>query len=523
MKLIKYLIHELSTDRKIVTIEDTETGHLTDNDLDELSKQDNIKEIDKDLGELIKYSNPKLITVYNISNTGGKLVQGLNDLDTYCKKNNKEAWLECYIEGNNELSPDSICYASNKNVRLHCNKCGTDRTLRLNTYIGEEHSCVCQASTVPYCIQGVNDLYTYCKKNGLEYLIDEYDSNVDIHSISYGTHRKIQWKCEYGHKWMAAPSVRIIKGTGCPYCKGSQTSRAERTICNWLKENNINIIEREKIQGEEFDIHIVDYNILIEINSDATHISEKQREKDARKHKIAESFGYKFIVIMQSCYSTFNEDLYYDILFKYNSVRDIDNLIEKLKIKLNTLGVDIDSNVSNKAKALANKNSVPYERSIAGVYNGIEKIWGSSNIVTPDRLYASTRQYIYLTCWKCKQEYRLRGDAIKQSWNKETKGCPYCYGKRVLKGYNDLLSQEPEISLDWSSLNEIGPDEVVVHSNKIVYWDCHICGNKWRASVASRTGSNRTGCPSCNKGIALYNAEFNNTAESNNDIVEYDF
>lgn len=500
--ILKYIIHEESTDTLEYTFENTETQELFDMTYAELLETFNNDEAL--ITNLIYNHKPKRITVWNKLNTGGKLVVGLNDLYTYCMKNDKKQWLDCYIAANNELKPTEIAYSSGKTVKLHCPDCGLDREAKLNSYTAQSGSCVCK-STAPYCTPGINDVYTYCIKNNFEYLLEEYDGTEDLHTTSYGTHKKLDWKCQYGHKWSATAIARINGGSGCPYCKGSQTSRAERTVVNWLKENKINIIEREKIQGEEFDIHIVDYNILLEFNSDRTHISDIQRQKDSHKHEIAKSINHKLIVIMQNCYPTFDDTLYYDIIFKYNSAKALDKMIDELSKKLKESGLSIESPISNKAKASANKNDVPFERSIAGRYDGIEEIWGESNIVTPDRLYASTRQYIYLKCKKCNQEYNLRGDAIKHSWNKDNRGCPYCSGKKVLPGITDLETLMPELTKEWAPNNLLKPSEVSVHSNKYVNWICSKCGHTWNAMINNRTGVYKEGCPAC-AGKAICNS-----------------
>ena len=74
-------------------------------------------------------------------------------------------------------------------------------------------------------------------------------------------------------------------------------------------------------------------------------------------------------------------------------------------------------------------------------------------------------------------------------------GCPYCAGKKVLTGFNDLKSQYPELAEEWSDKNELHPDMVTTGSSKKVWWKCHICGYEWRAVIKNRVGG--SGCPNC--------------------------
>ena len=37
-------------------------------------------------------------------------------------------------------------------------------------------------------------------------------------NISYGSTKKVLWKCNLGHIYEAAPNHRTSSNTGCPYC-----------------------------------------------------------------------------------------------------------------------------------------------------------------------------------------------------------------------------------------------------------------------------------------------------------------
>lgn len=77
-------------------------------------------------------------------------------------------------------------------------------------------------------------------------------------------------------------------------------------------------------------------------------------------------------------------------------------------------------------------------------------------------------------------------------------GCGYCANKKVLKGFNDLASQHPELLEEWDyELNDISPDEVTVGSHIEVHWACNHpgCGHKWVAAVNRRVLGH--GCIKC--------------------------
>jgi len=96
-----------------------------------------------------------------------------------------------------------------------------------------------------------------------------------------------------------------------------------------------------------------------------------------------------------------------------------------------------------------------------------------------------------------------KGHSYECTIDKKTsrnQGCAYCSGKKVLVGFNDLKTKEPELVKEWDyDNNVISPEDVTVGSNKKVAWVCSVCGNRWKAIVNDRAGIGRRGCPACSK------------------------
>ncbi len=85
--------------------------------------------------------------------------------------------------------------------------------------------------------------------------------------------------------------------------------------------------------------------------------------------------------------------------------------------------------------------------------------------------------------------------------------CPYCQGKRVLVGFNDLATTHPHIAAQ--CLDD--PTSFIAGSGKKARWRCEE-GHEWRSVVASRT-SQSLGCPICSGQQVL--AGFNDLATVN--------
>ena len=114
--------------------------------------------------------------------------------------------------------------------------------------------------------------------------------------------------------------------------------------------------------------------------------------------------------------------------------------------------------------------------------------WSEKNApLTPkDITYGSNR----LCWWKgsCGHEWQA---TVKT----RTAGsrCPYCTGKKVLAGFNDLKSQSPMLAEQWSEKNApLLPEDFSFKSSKKVWW-VGTCGHEWMASIKNRM--NGAGCP----------------------------
>ncbi len=100
--------------------------------------------------------------------------------------------------------------------------------------------------------------------------------------------------------------------------------------------------------------------------------------------------------------------------------------------------------------------------------------------------------------WKCKRGHEW--EAVVGSRTSRDYGCPFCTGKRVIKGETDLQSLYPEVVKEWhpTKNGDLKPYELASKSNIRVWWKCNKCGHEWNSTIVNRTNLNR-GCPLCGK------------------------
>ena len=143
----------------------------------------------------------------------------------------------------------------------------------------------------------------------------------------------------------------------------------------------------------------------------------------------------------------------------------------------------------------AGKVVIPGENDLATLYPEIVAQWdGEKNgrltakEVSP---YSNRKAW-----WRCREGHSWQA-AIAARTKRKT-GCPYCTGRKVLAGYNDLATAEPFVAMQWHpTLNApLTPEQVSAGSRRQVWWQCSL-GHVWKARVHSRTGKQRSGCPVC--------------------------
>lgn len=95
--------------------------------------------------------------------------------------------------------------------------------------------------------------------------------------------------------------------------------------------------------------------------------------------------------------------------------------------------------------------------------------------------------------WICSKGHEYFSSIANKCKNR---GCPVCSSKKIVIGYNDLVSQYPNIAKEWNyDKNEKGPEFYAPKSNKKVWWVCSE-GHEFEQRICDRTAKNR-GCRIC--------------------------
>ncbi|MBQ3527539.1 MAG: zinc-ribbon domain-containing protein [Clostridia bacterium] len=118
--------------------------------------------------------------------------------------------------------------------------------------------------------------------------------------------------------------------------------------------------------------------------------------------------------------------------------------------------------------------------------------------------------------WKCSKGHEWRALVVNRAVRKS--GCPYCANQKVLIGFNDLATTNPEIAAEWhfEKNKELLPTMVSPGSNKKVWWKCSK-GHEWQTLVVKKA-VRKNGCPYCSGHKVL--AGFNDLATNYPDVAK---
>lgn len=250
-------------------------------------------------------------------------------------------------------------------------------------------------------------------------------------TVTYGSKRKVWWRCEKGHEWQAIVKSRT-SGTGCPICAN-----------------------RRLVPGEN-DLAVTHPGLARQ-----WHAVKNGR---LTPHDVGAGTKRK---VWWRC--------------------------EK--------GHEWQASVTSRTSGgtgcpvCAGRTVLPGDNDLARCFPDIAAQWHPrrNGALAPKALSPYSNRRVW---WVCGLGHEWQAAVASRTMNGS--GCPYCAGRRVLPGFNDLASLAPQVAAQWHpTLNgTLTPEMVTVGSHRKVWWECP-SGHIWKAVVHSRAGPKKCGCPVC--------------------------
>ena len=478
---------------------------------------------------------------------GKKVKKGDNDLQTL----NPTLANEWNYEKNGILKPECFTAHSNKKVWWRCSKGHEWQAVIANRNDGDG----CPYCSGRYAVIGENDLQTINPTLAEEWNYEK-NSGLTPRDVLPNSNKKVWWKCSKGHEWQTTINNRN-GGNGCPVCTSERhTSFPEYALIYYLRKYSLEAIHLYKARGYELDIYIPSKRIAIEYDGYLWHKNKTKQDltknyrcvkegiklyrireglpplNDSSVDYIVQKYQTDLSEILQKCLSEIiGTDIDVDIKRDAIAIENLREHVEKEasfllsspeaakewnyekngKLKPESFTANSNKKVWWKCSKghewqaiIANRNKgigCPYcsgryvikgETDLQTINPTLAKEWNyeKNNGLRPDAFTVSSGQKVW---WRCSKGHEWQA-AIAHRNN--GRGCPYCSGRYVIKGENDLQTVNPILAKEWNyeKNNGLTPVDVMPNSGKKVWWKCSN-GHEWQATIDHRNKG--TGCPQC--------------------------
>ncbi|MCR5205291.1 MAG: zinc-ribbon domain-containing protein [Lachnospiraceae bacterium] len=333
-------------------------------------------------------------------------------------------------------------------------------------------------------------------------LIQEWDyacnEGFNPETISYSSHSKVSWICNYGHRWRATISNRVY-GKQCPYCKNKKLLKGF---------NDFAVKNPDKLK-------LWDY--------------EKNKEKDPSDYLFNSSEeiwwkckrGHEWLMAIGKV-SKGRECPYCNNKLVLKGFNDLEFLYPRIAQLW-----DYERNKNLPSEVFPKSGHMAYwkcskghrweasicctviNNTVCPICSGKKLAKGVNDLATlapkeileewdfenngfsPDSITAHNNKKCW---WKCKKCNRKWEAAVEKRINRGD-GCPYCSGRLPKHGETDLATLHPELKSWWSKDNTQNMEEYTEFSYFKVKWKCPTCGETFKRVIAKQVLSQS--CPYC--------------------------
>ena len=422
-----------------------------------------------------------------------KVKTGENDLKTLYPDLCKE-W---HPTKNGDLTPDLVAVKSHRKVWWQCQK-GHEWEAMVSNRTGLGRNC-------PYCtgqkpIVGETDLASVNPQLASEWHPTK-NGTLTPTDITFGSNKKIWWKCPKGHEWQASVKVRNNLTCGCPYCsdytkivvKGENdfASHYPEIAKEWhptknlpLTADSVSYASGKKVWwkckfGHEYQMAV--YN---KAKGKGCSICSRRRRTSFPE----QAFFY------------YLKHAYPDAINSYRKIfkgsMELDIYIPSVK-----LGIEYDGKIFHKRKENlirdAKKYQICKEHGIQLIR--IIDISNETSMKTYDRVIRMIdSSNMALENAICELLYHLgKLDTVNVNLKRDRLKILE-YLERLDKS---LETEFPDIAKEFHPTKNGTLTAAYFHpdSNERVWWKCSKCGFEWAAAISDRTGEDKNGCRKCSR------------------------
>ena len=427
----------------------------------------------------------------------------------WCRQNDAQELLNCYINGDNPLSPDKIGFSSGKVVHWKCSVCGLRWDSNPNHMNRRRHIC-------PYCAKERASYFYNAAKlyPELEFFWDQEANPRSLQHYTPGSKWNGMWKCGNGHTWtrsindqVAALQRRINTGAEnislCPYCANQRASAGynlellfPELSLEWDYSRNGNLIPRDTMPYSSQKAHwICQFNPAHRWTDRISNRTVLLRGCPICAKHFHTSYTARTLCYYLRCNNISCT------LEKPEGIYHIDIAVEVARAT--PVALEIDSHYTHQtpeAQVRDRTKDVFLQKLGYKVIRVQEdpNHTGAPVLIDNTVLYPCSERHYWLNALS---EFlvayfsgrQITADHVRDHWKIER----MFYHDRKLRS---LAVQYPQLASQWSPNNPETPDLVFPGSNKMALWLCPVCHQEFSIRVVNRT-VHKSGCPYCSNRI----------------------
>lgn len=282
-------------------------------------------------------------------------------------------------------------------------------------------------------------LQEWCYENNRMDILERWSKENDMfpNEIGFGFEKKVKWVCSNNHIWEASPNKITQKQTsGCPYCSSQKV---------WIGFNDLYSNFPEVAEQWNYD-----KNLELKPTEVTSHSNKKVWWVCNKGHEFQMAVCDRTAKKRKNCPYCVNKH----VLKGFNDL-----------------------------------NSICPE--VAKEWHPIK-----NGKMTPDQVLSSSSKKYWWMCDRGHEYQACLNNRVNKG--KRKSGCPFCAGKRVLQGFNDIATVRPEIVNEWDVERNGGKlaSEILAGTHFKYWWVCPV-GHEYQASPENRTKNATTNCPIC--------------------------
>ncbi len=346
---------------------------------------------------------------------------------------------------------------------------------------------------------------TFLENDKLRQEYTQDKNSISPDRLTTSSRKKVWWRCENAHEWEATVESRVMKKRGCPYCANQRvlpgqndfaTTHPEKAAL-WHPERNGKKRPEQYVFGS-------DSTIWWQCEKGHSWQAKIYAVSRAAENGCPYCRGLRSIP-GETDLATTHPDLVPLWDQEKNASLTPQTVTAGSKRKAwwrcekgHGWQAQVHSltNGGTRCPYCAGTLALTGETDITAVAPEIAKEWDyeKNGPRDPKTVTAASHEKIW---WRCELGHSWQAAPFSRT-KPNGSGCPYCSGRKVLPGFNDLKTLKPELAKQWHpTMNgTLRPTDVTLGSNKKAWWQCsdkHI----WQAYIYARTRKNASGCPVC--------------------------